>query len=580
MQGGEGKSCCFAGRLLMRKAAEKRAVPAARPVRPLTGSRTVYVDMATGDDENDGLSPETAVATISRGAEIVKGGDKMLVAPGVYYEQPVFSSLGSSADQPVWLRAEPPGEVTISGMWPEAARGETVWIDEGGGVYSAEHGAVLFGAHDGKFLFRLNSVADLRDAYAASVDVQVPPYGLAVEDGRVFVRLPDGVDPNGESVLLSPPSWDEEGWLTGIVQVFGSPYVIIDGFRIEGSGTSGIYIYHDCEGMTVRNTVLSYCVFGVRLPDDGIVEWCEYVYPGFHDFAEQVRILNDEDVNQVYTLVKEYHDPVRLEGGIAETYGTSGITSVNCEFRYNFLHQTFDGERLGNFEYSESHHNVYMYNYDNHNELESWAGFGSRELRLHDNLMLACPLGPVSHQGSSIVGPQYVYRNVIYGYDDHGMSSWTQIKSYAPNTAAGIFYYHNILWGGRGGLFWDTRGNLHFRNNIFIFSHNRDEDIGGFDSDCNLFVNDVDKPWIYGSRGEYLGPDPKALDFLAVDSLNFGISPGSPAVNAGIVIPGFNDRGVDIPDIGPFEAGEDPGPEWPRPRCTVFTETVPERWRP
>lgn len=148
-----------------------------------------------------------------------------------------------------------------------------------------------------------------------------------------------------------------------------------------------------------------------------IVEWSEYVYPGFYEFAENIRLLKGGENNTlVFTLVKKYHDSVLLEGGLAESYGLSG-TSVDCEFRYNFLHEAFDGEKLGDFEFSESHHNVYMYNYDNHNELESWAGFGSRELRLHDSLLLACPNGPISHQDdqeNGIVGPQYVYRDVIY----------------------------------------------------------------------------------------------------------------------------------------------------------------------
>jgi len=541
--------------------------------------KIVYVSASTGDDANDGLYPDSAFATIGRAAEIVRGGDQLIVTPGVYYEQPVFWNLGSSAERPVWIRAQPRGHATISAMWREAALGLVAWEDEGDGVYSVDHGPSLFGAHNGTFLFRFNSVADLRAGRAESADLNLPPYGFAVEGGRIFVKLSGGIDPNGEPILLSPPSWDEPGWIQAVIEVCASPYVILDGFRIEGSGTSGVYFNSDSVAPTVRNTVLSYCVLGLRLPDDSIVEWCEYGYPGFYDFAEDVRLLNNDDIQTIYTLVKEYHDPVWLEGGIADTYGSSGLTSVDCEFRYNYIHESFDGEKLGGFEFSESHHNVYMYNYDNHVEMETWAGFGSRELRLHDSLFLACPMGPISHQEPSIVGPHYVYRNVVYGLDEHGWPSWTQIKSSAPGATEGIFYYHNVLWGARGGLFWESRENLHFRNNIFIFTHNWDEESGPFDSDYNLLVNDTDKTWLYEPNGDYLGDDPAALGFLDVDSLNFGISAGSPAEDAGVYIPGFNDGAPGGPDIGPFEVGDGPGPDWPRPRETVFTSAVPERWK-
>ena len=540
--------------------------------------RIIYVDQETGDDANDGLSRRSAIATISRGAQILKKGDRMIVSPGVYYEQPEFYTPGSSTEKPVWILAEPRGEVTISAMWPEAALGQVHWRDEGEGIYSAPHGAALFGSFEATFLFRCNTVDDLRTGWAEAVEVYLPPYGFAVRNDSIFVKLPGGVDPNGRELLFSPPSWDESGWITGVVEVYNSPYLIIDGFRIEGSGTSGIYMDPRSVAPTIRNTILSFCVMGLRLPDDGLVEWCEYSYPGFHDFAEDVRLLNSNGVRSVYTLVKEYHSPVKLEGGLAETYGSQGLTSNYCEFRYNFIHDSFDGERLGEFEYSESHHNVYMYNYDNHNELEIWAGFGSRELYLHDCLFLACPMGPLSHQGSAIVGPQYVYRNIVYGLDEHGWPSWTQIKSWAPNSTEGIHYYHNLIWGARGGLFWDTRENLHFLNNIFIFSDNLDAEEGVFDSDYNLLVNNVDKSWLYGVNGEYLGDDPDTVGFLDVESLNFGLAAGSPAEDAGIVIPGFNDQAPGGPDIGPFEIGEDPGNEWPRPRETAFTETIPERW--
>lgn len=53
-------------------------------------------------------------------------------------------------------------------------------------------------------------------------------------------------------------------------------------------------------------------------------------------------------------------------------------------------------------------------------------------------------------------------------------------------------------------------------------------------------------------------------------TLDFTLSKTSPAVNAGEKITGFNDNAIGLPDIGPFERGQHPGQDWPRPRKTVF----------
>ena len=81
------------------------------------GNRTVWVDGRNGNDSNNGLSQGQAFRTIQKGANTVRGGDVMIVRPGKYYERPTFSNLGSSANNPVWILSEIPGEATISGLW-------------------------------------------------------------------------------------------------------------------------------------------------------------------------------------------------------------------------------------------------------------------------------------------------------------------------------------------------------------------------------------------------------------------------------------------------------------------------------
>jgi len=63
-------------------------------------SRVFHVDIAGGDDLNDGLSLETAFASIQRGvtAASPEGGDTVLVWPGIYNEQVII-------DRPVTVRS-------------------------------------------------------------------------------------------------------------------------------------------------------------------------------------------------------------------------------------------------------------------------------------------------------------------------------------------------------------------------------------------------------------------------------------------------------------------------------------------
>ncbi|MGI9418812.1 MAG: hypothetical protein ACR2RA_13335 [Geminicoccaceae bacterium] len=548
-------------------------------------ARVIYVDGNMGRDRNQGKSEGDAVRTLGRAAKIARGGDEIIVGPGIYYEKPTFSNLRGSARKPVWLRASQPGTATISGMWRDAAEGNVKWRRYNNGIYAAPHEPPLFGSFDGTFLFRFNTVKDLYRGRAGDIDM--PDYGFAAVDGMVFVKLPDGVNPNGKSLKFSSEK-------ASIVQVKNSPHFVIDGFRIEGAGAGRCIAFdRKSDHAIVRNTVMTYCRHGAQLSDDSLIEWSEYSYPGLYDFVETLRRRHGT-TTPIYRLVKQYHPETWLEGGIAISFGYDHA-SRNCEFRYNFIHQTFDGEQLGQFEYSSSHHNVYMYNYDNHVEFENWAGHAARDLRLHDSLLLASSFGPLSHQDAGddkkgMVGPHYVYRNVIVGLDDHGWNSWTLVKSRVRNPAfEGLHYYNNLLWSeGRshadagwqkdGYLFWDDerRDVFDFRNNIVIFNEANDNDRrGSFRSDHNLFVNAVDKPWLRGANGGYLGKSPDALKFIDADGLNFGLRPGSPAKNAGTALPRFAKTSSGRADVGPFPVGEDPGRHWPRPRRTVFTLTPP-----
>jgi hypothetical protein len=79
---------------------------------------TYYVDAVNGNDLNNGLSPETAFATVQKGIDSSEGGFNVLVYPGLYTEQINFSGkaitvrgIATSAGIPI---LENPGDFAVS----------------------------------------------------------------------------------------------------------------------------------------------------------------------------------------------------------------------------------------------------------------------------------------------------------------------------------------------------------------------------------------------------------------------------------------------------------------------------------
>jgi hypothetical protein len=75
---------------------------------------TYYIDIMGGSDSNDGLSPETAFATIQKGIDTAGDGNQILVFPGTYTEEINFQgkaiTVQSAADAAV---LENPGAFAI-----------------------------------------------------------------------------------------------------------------------------------------------------------------------------------------------------------------------------------------------------------------------------------------------------------------------------------------------------------------------------------------------------------------------------------------------------------------------------------
>jgi hypothetical protein len=200
------------------------------------------------------------------------------------------------------------------------------------------------------------------------------------------------------------------------------------------------------------------------------------------------------------------------------------------------------------------------------------------------------PYGPTfSHQGTNMVGTQFVYRNVVRVTDPSISFPEFIIKTiFTPNTCT-VHHYHNSyehLGNGTRMLWYDfsngTGNRISLRNNVIFFKNGispatnvggpNPTPIGG-----NLFIGPVANAQVQAGGGAYGGVSKEAAGVNA----EFTLQADSPARGLAIALPGsFPDvAGLSKADAGAFPFGFNPGSVWPRPNNLAFdTVNLPVRW--
>ena len=559
----------------------------------------------------DGSQPDATYRTIQEALDAALPGDIVTVAAGVYRERPVLRDVAGTPTLPLWISAETRGSVSISDTWEQAETGRLRWTSAGGGIYYAPFDERPYiGEHNGDFLMAYLSVDDLRadeiKAYSAisgrDEHITKPPYGFAYapEEGRVYVRLRDGLHPNGQTIKLT------RSFGRTTFDVSRSSHVILDGFLIEGAGNSiAVTFDNDCQDVTVRNCVFRLTRHGVRCPSGTLLETCSYEYVGFDRWTRELFALDGTKDNGVFVLAKGYYN--------AEAVGTGGsgnaLLEGSLDFGYNFpkpqtgilidrcmIGPCFDGSRIGEFNDSEIRNTVFYACRDDGFQNEGPGGKPSANNRIHDCRFVNC-YHDGSHQGSAISGQAYVYRNLIEWNDPamaipHNFS----IKMIRTPRDAEVYYYHNTwiidygsemagslnIWADFGGPNSNAGEISGFLNNIVIVPHGLSDGSGANPS------------WIAGNA--VAASSAKAASFLTSNGgvyagssaadmrLNADASPrqDSPARSIAQAMPDHLPDSRVGPearlDAGAFAYGEQPGPHWPRPMGVIFNDEPPERW--
>lgn len=211
-----------------------------------------------GDDENEGLSVETAWRTISAAAERTEPGDLVAVAGGTYHET-VNVGRSGTAEHPIVFRAidgetavvtqgnQPVQWEKVEGLrstWRTAAEEEPEWVS------------------DTRSMRRFVMMLD-----PEMVDERPGTYYFDQDTGKLYVNTIDRVDPEQAGVVLVGP-WQARA--SGF-QITAS-HVRVEGFTINfqaiGIGTRG-----EVENVQAKGNTIYGCNVGILIRElnDGLI---------------------------------------------------------------------------------------------------------------------------------------------------------------------------------------------------------------------------------------------------------------------------------------------------------------------
>lgn len=566
-----------------------------------TGLRRLHVS-PDGTAPLDGSTPDVATFTnLQTALNNLTAGDVLTIGAGDYFGTFSLSNLAGTVSNPVWIAEEQLGTVRILNVDQTAFDGTRTWTSQGGGRFSSDIGSGTYmGVHNGDFLPKYSSIANLN---ATSVNGKnKPSYGITSVGNVVHIKLRNNLDPNGQVILLT------DGSSQDVISFTNCDNVIWDGCQIEGGGEQAAVSFDTASANPTIRNVRSYTSrFVGKFKDDGILEWCDYGLAdpnaGGKTWMRECINLNGNERAAFFDIIKgdlAQGGNAVYEGGICRGAGgfVSGTTHSNCEFRFNRHVGTFEGERFGEFQSSESHENVYDEIGDDAFQFEDDrnSNHGNNNRAYYNRIRN--PHGPAfSHQNSGSATHD-VIRNLIEITEPSVFRPEFFLKMIRTADGSTIRYAHNYFEnfataGTRSpwypfatptGTGVASGGDeiTHFVNNIVVFPGDVNPSLpqaagSPGTTNGNAYVGPNSESSIQGGSGIFSGTVKDSLDLNS----EFVPQAGSALISAGVALPAGMTDPTTISgsrDIGVFEENENPGSNWPRSLGLEFNFDLPSRW--
>ena len=481
-------------------------------------------------------------ATLQAAAGRANPGDEIRVRAGVYYQTVRCARAGTSGNL-IHLVAHEPG-VVLDGSDPALLR-RSDWRSDGGGIWSIPFTAAtrLVCADSLQRLYHQTSLANLQ------ANANGMTQGWTIEGGRLSVKLEDLSSPAGHVMHVAR-------YNVGVSLEAG--YWRVSGLEARYYGTTlspgpaGIALY--ATGCVVSD---NHCH---TIGGDGIL-----LRQGASDALIERNLCRDPRIGGWPWAACKSHDE-EIQSIMLKASGRGNT------IRGNTCSGTFDGIGTSNDGVDENMSadldicdNRITTTCDDGLEPETIAGINTRLLHnREDGVYEGCSIAPNSQ------GPTYVLYNTITNYRRSAFkfsNSSTGQNWICHNTATTSEAGKPVVWGT------GPYSNNHFRNNILVGNSLTCVDDDPGESQAG---NDFDGDLLYAPGSSTLfrwkGANYASLStlrtgagfelhgragdplFIAPAAGDYGVQAGSPAIDAGLLLPGINDYYAGAgPDLG---AGE------------------------
>jgi hypothetical protein len=555
---------------------------------PLGSGPTYYVATSGSDTTGNG-SLSNPWATIQNGINHLSAGSTLYIRGGTYYESLNISVSGSTTAGYITITNYPNEPVTLSGLkssqQPSFSLYET--RPNGHNIYRASYSdyenAVWYlrtSDNEPVLLYDYWALSDLE------ADSQNVNGAWARDDSYLYLHMPNNDNPNNYSIYIAYNS-------TGID--ITANYIHLNGLRVAFYNSEAINVYGPYHHIVI----------------DSISATDPFYFKG----SGGDTLGNPNGPNHIIirdTTVKEQTTFQQLWA-----WGPGDTTAIDLKatggyFIFKNVTITGDGrfrDGIGGFDndamYDGFHRDSDIYDCHITNVWDDGIECEGGEMNIREwNNTITQDTGRMCLAHSAVsLGPVYDFRNVLLAAHD---STWKLGggNSYSPSEGA-IFIYQNTVYitsaDGDGGYsygngisgFGSTNEykNVTTRNNIFHVAKRVLERMWGgmgHSLDYDNFYSDSTDPhcqnnfWSnwgnenYSSLASFQAASGQeghginaSSQFVNTADHDFHLQATSPCIDAGVVIPGFNDASSawpyagSAPDMGAFEFGATQPPNRP-----------------